>query len=128
MYKVLFACVENSCRSQMAEAFFNRYAEGAVARSAGSAPADRIDPKTAEVMGEIGIDISDARPAGFHRFRDERFDLVVTMGCRDVCPFSPGTGTVEWKVEDPKGKGVEKYREVRDMIRRKVKELLAEET
>lgn len=128
MKKVLFVCVHNSGRSQMAEAFFNRLAKGkAVAFSAGTQPASHIDPTVAEVMGEIGIDISTQRPNMLTAEMVDDADKVVTMGCsvEKVCPaaFVP---TEDWQLEDPEGKTIEEVRQIRDEIEAKVKELVEE--
>ncbi len=128
MKKVLFVCVHNSGRSQMAEAFFNYYAEGkAVAISAGTEPAMAIDPKVVEVMREVGIDISSKVPKRLTSEMLDSVDRVVTMGCgvEGVCPASL-VGTEDWGLEDPSGRPVEKIREIRDEIERKVKGLLGE--
>lgn len=125
--KVLFACVENACRSQMAEAFFNRMSKKAVAISAGTRPAPHVNPLAVIVMNEVGIDISKAKPKMLTLEMIESADRVITMGCAvgDVCP---GTivKTEDWGIEDPAGKSIEKFREVRDIILRKVERLVAE--
>lgn len=123
MKKVLFVCIENACRSQMAEAFFNKYAKGARAYSAGSKPAKEIDPKTVEVMKEKGMDLAGKAPTGFQPHLSRGFDIIVTMGCKDSCPITPKEKTIDWEIENPKGKPVEKYREVQGIIERKVAEL-----
>ncbi len=120
---VLFVCIENSCRSQMAEAFFNKYAKGSRAYSAGSKPAKEIDPKTVEVMKEKGIDLAGKKPTGFQQHLSRGFDLIVTMGCKDSCPITPKEKTIDWEIENPRGKPMEKYREVRGIIEKKVMEL-----
>ena len=125
--KVLFVCVENSCRSQMAEAWFNalamKAAMKAAASSAGTKPADDIDPLAVKVMEEVGISMKNQKPKALTPEMVKEFDLIVTMGCIDSCPYSPGK-TIEWNIEDPKGKGIEKYREVRDTIKREVENLI----
>ena len=122
--KVLFVCVENSCRSQMAEAWFNKLAKGkAMASSAGTKPAKEVDPLAVKVMEEVGISMKNQKPKVLTPEMVKKFDLIVTMGCIDACPYSPGK-TMEWNIEDPKGKGIEKYREVRDVIRREVEKLI----
>jgi len=125
--KILFVCVENACRSQMAEGFFNALARGkAAAKSAGNKPAKRVDPSAVKVMRESGIDISEQKPKMITGEMVLEADKVVLMGCgRDVCPIVPRE-VVDWQIEDPFGKGIEKFREVRDTIRRRVKELLSE--
>ncbi len=121
--KVLFVCIENSCRSQMAEAWFNALARKAVASSAGTKPAKEIDPLAIKVMEEVGISMKNQKPKALTPEMVKEFDLIVTMGCIDACPYSPGK-TIEWDVEDPKGKGIEKYRKMRDVIRREVEKLI----
>jgi len=126
MKTVLFVCVGNSGRSQMAEAFFNRAAGGkARAISAGTKPASAVDPKTIEVMREVGIDISGAKPKALTMEMLEQADRVVTMGCgvEGVCPAS-FVETEDWQLEDPKGKPLEEVRRIRDEIRAKVMKLL----
>lgn len=124
MIKILFACVGNSCRSQMAEGFCRALGEGVVCASAGSNPEREVSPEAVAVMKEIGIDISAARPKGFSSHLDLRFDYLVTMGCEVECPFIPGVKRVEWTIPDPKGKGIEEFRQVRELIKTKVTELL----
>jgi len=123
--KVLFVCVENARRSQMAEGLLNKLAKGrAVAVSAGDRPASKVDPKAIEVMKEIGIDITKQRPKPLTAKIVEEADVVITMGCgADVCPVIPKK-VKEWKIEDPAGKSIEKFREVRNEIRERVKKLV----
>ncbi len=123
MKNVLFVCVENSCRSQMAEAIFNSMAGGG-AESAGINPADEVDRIAIEVMKEIGIDISRKKPRMLNSNMNEKFDVIVTMGCIDGCPVTPREKTIEWNIEDPKGKSIEEYRKARDVIKQKVKKLI----
>ena len=123
MKNVLFVCVENSCRSQMAESFFNSMA-GDGAESAGISPAEEVDKGAIEVMKEIGIDISGKKPKALVPEMNEKFDLIVTMGCIDGCPVTPREKTIEWNIEDPKGKSIEEYRKARDMIKQKIKKLV----
>ena len=126
MKTVLFVCVGNSGRSQMAEAFFNQ-AAGSKARaiSAGTKPAGAVDPRTIEVMREVGIDISAARPKALTMEMLDQADRVVTMGCgtEGVCPAS-FVETEDWQLEDPKGKSLEEVRRIRDEIKTRVKRLL----
>ncbi len=124
--RVLFACVGNSCRSQMAEAFCRRMGRDVECASAGSAPEKEVSREAIAVMAEVGIDISDARPKGFNDLADLRFDYLVTMGCEVACPFLPGARHIRWEIPDPKGKGMDEFRRVREMIREKVRELLAD--
>lgn len=123
--KVLFVCVENACRSQMAEAFFNKMFRTAKASSAGTKPAKAVDPMAVEVMKEVGIDMSDARPKLLTLEMFEEADKVITMGCAvgDVCP-GVMVEAEDWGIEDPSGKSIEKFREVRDLVEGKVKDLL----
>ena len=125
MKKILFACVHNSGRSQMAEAFFNSLAEGkAIATSAGTRPAAHVDSNVAQAMREIGIDITQQRPKPLTFEMVESADRVITMGCgvEEVCPasFIP---TEDWELEDPEGKPLEKVRQIRDEIKTRVEEL-----
>ena len=125
--KVLFVCVENAGRSQMAEAFAKKHgADHFVASSAGNKPAEKVNPTVVEVMKEKGIDISANKPKliTFQMANDS--DLIVTMGCNDqgICPGPFFKPTIDWKLEDPKGKPIERVREIRDQIERQVQELL----
>ncbi len=129
MKKVLFVCVENAGRSQMAEAFARAYGKDVfMASSAGNRPADKVNPVVVEVMMEKGIDISENKPKliSFQMANDS--DLIVTMGCNDqgICPGPFFKPTIDWKLEDPKGKPIVKVREIRDEIERRVQKLLAE--
>ena len=126
MRTVLFVCVGNSGRSQMAEAFFNQAAGGkARAISAGTKPAAAVDPRTVEVMREVGIDMSTAKPKALTMEMLDQADRVVTMGCgvEGVCPAS-FVETEDWQLEDPKGKPIEDVRRIRDEIRTRVLRLL----
>lgn len=122
---ILFVCVENAHRSQMAEAFLSKSANGhAVAASAGERPALKVDPKAIEVMKEIGIDTGKQRPKSLTMNMVEEADVVVTMDCgADVCPIVPKM-VEEWKIEDPAGKFIEKFRYVRDELRKKAENLV----
>ena len=123
--RVLFVCVENSCRSQMAEAFANFYGAKVVeGYSAGSNPSGKVNPDAARVMQEENFDISGQRSKGFRDLPVKDFDYIVTMGCEDVCPFVPGKKHIEWDIEDPKGKSLYFFRQVREKIRGKVKSLI----
>ena len=126
MKKVLFVCVENAGRSQMAEAFANKYAKGKfIAFSAGNKPAERVNPVVVEVMKEKDIDISMNRPKLLTYQMTQEADLIVTMGCNDqgICPGPFFKPTIDWSLEDPKGKPIEKVREIRDDIERRVQKL-----
>jgi arsenate reductase len=127
MARVLFVCLHNAGRSQMSKALFERAAEGRhEAESAGTTPAERVHPEVLEVMSELGIDLSGARPQRLTREQAERADLVVTMGCGDECPYVPGTRYIDWDLPDPKGRPLEEVRATRDEIARRVRELVAE--
>ena len=126
MTGVLFVCVRNAGRSQMAEALFERAAGGRhEARSAGSDPGDRVHPEVVEVMQELGVDLSDRRPRTLGRADAEWADVVVTMGCGDACPVVPGTRYVDWELRDPAGLPIDDVRAVRDEIGIRVSELVA---
>jgi protein-tyrosine-phosphatase len=124
---VLFACVHNAGRSQMALGWFEHLANGsAIAFSGGSAPADSVNPSAVAVMREAGIDISTQTPKRWTDELIERVDVVVTMGCGDECPYFPGTRYEDWAVPDPAGLAVEEVRPIRDEIERRVRALLEE--
>jgi arsenate reductase len=126
MVKVLFICVHNAGRSQMSEAFFNRFAEGRhLGKSAGSKPTDQVNPIVVEVMKEVGIDISDWKPKKLNSDLALTADLAVTMGCGDECPVLVGE-VRDWKIEDPQGQPIYKVREIRDQIEKMVKALVKE--
>ena len=127
MAHVLFVCLHNAGRSQMSQALFERAADGRhTAASAGTTPAERVHPEVAEVMRELGIDLTDHRPQLLTRELAGQADVVVTMGCGDECPFIPGKRYLDWELEDPKGRPVGEVRATRDEIARRVKELLAD--
>lgn len=124
---VLFVCVHNAGRSQMAAAFLHHLASGAIeVRSAGSEPADQVNPAAVEAMAELGIDIAAEQPTLLTDDAVRTSDVVVTMGCGDTCPYYPGQRREDWVLEDPAGKGVEAVRPIRDEIRRRVEALVAE--
>jgi protein-tyrosine-phosphatase len=126
---VLFLCVHNAGRSQMAAALLDRYAGGrVVTRSAGTAPADEINPTVVQAMAEIGIDLAarGATPKGLTEAAVRASDVVVTMGCGDACPFYPGTRYVDWELDDPAGQPIETVRRIRDEIDGHVRALVAE--
>ena len=124
---VLFVCVHNAGRSQMAAGFLSALAGDAIeVRSAGSAPADAVNPAAVEAMAEVGIDIADQNPKILTSEAVEASDVVITMGCGDTCPFFPGKSYRDWVLEDPAGKGVEAVRPIRDQIRARVEDLIAE--
>lgn len=129
MKRVLFVCVENAGRSQMAEAFANHYGKGKlVALSAGIMLAERVNPVVVEVMKEKGIDISMNKPKLLTTKTIEETDQIITMGCsaKKICPAPLLKNVIDWELEDPKGKSIEKVREIRDKIEKKVLELTAE--
>jgi arsenate reductase len=124
---VLFACVENAGRSQMAAAFFNALADPSAARalSAGTDPAERVHPAVAQVMRELGLELGDARPRHLTRDLVARADVLITMGCGAACPVVPGVPHEDWPLPDPKDEPVERVREIRDQIRARVEALIA---
>ena len=127
MPEVLFVCVHNAGRSQMAAALLDSRAQGKVhVRSAGSEPADRINPAVVEAMREIGLDLSKEFPKPLANEFVREADVVVTMGCGDACPIYPGKRYLDWELPDPAGKSVEEIREIRDEIGRRVTALLNE--
>ena len=123
--KVIFVCVENSNRSQMAEAFARIHGAGKVeAYSAGSRPSGRVNPKAVEAMREVGYDLTTHSSKGLDEFNGQEFDAAVTMGCGDECPLVVARRRLEWQIPDPKEMPPERFREVRGLIEAKVKELL----
>ena len=124
---VLFVCVHNAGRSQMAAGFLTALAGDAVeVRSAGSAPADAVNPAAVAAMAEVGIDISTQSPKILTGDAVEASDVVITMGCGDTCPFFPGKSYRDWVLDDPAGKGLDAVRPIRDQIRTRVEALIAE--
>jgi arsenate reductase len=124
---VLFVCIQNAGRSQMARALFERSANGRhFARSAGSRPADRVHREVVDVMRELDIDLTDRTPHRLDRADIEWADVVVTMGCDDECPYIPGTRYIDWELTDPAGQPVSVVRDVRDEIDRRVAALVDE--
>ena len=122
---VLFVCVHNAGRSQMAAAFLTHLAGHKVeVRSAGSAPADSINPAVVEALKEVGIDISHEQPKVLTTSAVEQSDVVITMGCGDACPFFPGKRYLDWVLADPAGQGVADVRPIREQIRKLVEELI----
>ncbi len=123
MKRVLFVCLQNAGRSQIAEALFSRAADGRFeARSAGTAPAGRVHPEVAELMPGL----ADRIPHRLEQADAEWADVVVTMGCGDACPYIPGTRYVDWDLPDPAGKGIDEVRKIRDEIGRRVEALVRE--
>ena len=122
---LLFVCVENSNRSQMAEAFARMHGAGRVnAFSAGSRPSGRINPKAIAAMGELGYDLSSHSSKGLAEFNGKEIDAAITMGCGDECPLVLAKNRVDWKIPDPRDMTPDEFRAVRDLIESKVKELL----
>lgn len=128
MKNILFVCSENSARSQMAEAFFNRLNRNPdyAGLSAGLKAADSIKPLAVEVMKEEGIDISKQKPKNLTFEMIERAERIITMGCVKTCPAAPPEKTVDWKLDDPAGKPIDEYRKVRDDIKSRIIGLIAE--
>lgn len=129
MLKVIFACVHNAGRSQMAAAFFNQLADPkkAHALSAGTEPGDRVHPEVQAAMHQIGIDLSDAKPTKLTHELAKGADLLITMGCGDKCPYVPGLRLEDWPLRDPKGLAPEEVMKIRDEVKRRVTELITRE-
>jgi arsenate reductase len=125
--EVLFVCVHNAGRSQMAAALLEHHAGGRVrVRSAGTTPSDEIHPNVVEAMAERGLDVSTARPKGLREDEAREADVVITMGCGDACPVVSGTRYLDWDLPDPAGKPIAEVRPIRDDIERRVLDLLRE--
>jgi arsenate reductase (thioredoxin) len=126
MDTVLFACVHNAGRSQMAAAWFNKICDGTKARaiSAGTQPGERVHPEVLQVMGEEGIDLAGVKPQFLSAELAQQATLLVTMGCGDACPYVPGLKKMDWPLTDPKGQSTELVRKIRDEIRVRVTELV----
>ena len=129
MLNVIFACVHNAGRSQMAAAFFNRLADPMKARavSAGTDPGEHIHPEVQAVMQEINIDLSHARPQKLTEGAARQADLLITMGCGDQCPYVPGLRRDDWPLRDPKGLPADEVRAIRDEVKRHVQQLIERE-
>lgn len=129
MKKVIFACVHNAGRSQMSAAFFNHLADPkkALAISAGTHPAERVHPEVIEAMREFGIDLAGAKPQKLDHALAQDADLLVTMGCGDECPYVPGLKRDDWPLQDPKGQSADRVMQIRDEIRARVINLIAQE-
>ena len=124
---VLFVCVHNAGRSQMAAGYLRHLGEGRIeVLSAGSAPADSINPVAVAAMAEEGIDIASEQPKVLTTDAVKASDVVVTMGCGDTCPFYPGKRYEDWVLDDPAGQGIDAVRPIRDQIRRRIEALIAE--
>jgi protein-tyrosine-phosphatase len=127
--EVLFVCIHNAGRSQMAAALLDHYAQGRVrVRSAGSEPATTINPAVIEVLAEIGLDVTKEFPKPLTDDATRAADVIITMGCGDACPFYPGTRYLDWQVDDPAGQSTDVVRRIRDDIDNRVRALLAELT
>ena len=129
MKTILFACVHNAGRSQMASAFFNEMANRAIvtAVSAGTRPAEQVHPVVVTAMKEVGLDLSEVRPQLFSADMAKDAELLVTMGCEEECPVLPGVRREDWQISDPAGQTVERVREIREEIRDRVQKLLTKE-
>lgn len=129
MRTYIFACIHNAGRSQMSAAFFNQFANPSKARgiSAGTQPADHVHPIVVDVMREVGIDLSQAKPQKLTAELAQGAEMLVTMGCGDECPYVPGLRRDDWPLPDPKGQGIETVRQTREEIRQRVLQLLAQE-
>ena len=127
MNTVLFACIHNAGRSQMAAALFNLHADSSRARaiSAGTQPGDRVHPEVLLAMKELGVDLSDVKPQKLTDELASSAQLLVTMGCGEACPYVPGLERDDWPLEDPKGQSIERVREIREEVARRVLELLS---
>ncbi|GGL43182.1 arsenate reductase ArsC [Planomonospora parontospora] len=124
---VLFVCVHNAGRSQMAAGWLAHLAQGRIeVRSAGSAPAETINPVAVQAMAEAGVDITAGKPKALTTGAVQDSDVVITMGCGDACPFFPGKRYEDWKLDDPAGQGIEAVRPIRDEIRARIEKLIAE--
>jgi protein-tyrosine-phosphatase len=127
--EVLFVCVHNAGRSQMAAALLDHHAAGRVrVKSAGSAPANTINPAVVQAMSEVGLDVSKEFPKPLTDEGVRAADVIITMGCGDACPFYPGKRYLDWELDDPAEKAVDDVRPIRDEIDRRVRALLAELT
>lgn len=125
--RILFACVGNSARSQIAEGFLKKYCTSVQVSSAGTSPASRISEKAVKVMSEKGIDISRQTPKAIDSNEIKAADLIITMGCgAGACPIAPPEKVREWKIDDPYDKSIDEFREIRDEIEDRVRELLNE--
>jgi len=129
MLKVIFACVHNAGRSQMAAAFFNQLADPTKAQaiSAVTEPGGRVHPEVLTVMQEVGIDLSNANPQKLTEEIAKGAQLLITMGCGDKCPYVPGLRRDDWPLQDPRGRPVEQVRKIREEVRQKVQNLLKSE-
>jgi len=129
MRTFVFACIHNAGRSQMSAAFFNQLADSRLARaiSAGTQPADEVHPIVAEVMREVGIDLSTAKPQKLTEELAQSAEMLITMGCGDECPYVPGLRRLDWPLPDPKGRPIEDVRAIRDEVRLRAADLVKAE-
>jgi protein-tyrosine-phosphatase len=129
MRTFIFACVHNAGRSQMSAAFFNQFTNPELAHgiSAGTHPAEHVHPVVVDAMREVGIDLSHAKPQKLTAELAESAEMLVTMGCGDECPYVPGLRRDDWPLPDPKGQGIDSVRRTRDVIKRRVMQLLEQE-
>lgn len=129
MKKIIFACVHNAGRSQMAAAWFNQLADPELAHavSAGTQPGERVHPEVVEAMREVGVDFAGIKPQRLTDALAHDATLLITMGCGDECPVVPGAKRDDWPLEDPKGKPIERVREIRDDVKSRVTKLVADE-
>ena len=129
MLTVIFACVQNAGRSQMAAAFFNQLADSARARalSAGTEPGESVHPEVLVVMREVGIDLSDAKPQRLTEELARGAQLLITMGCGDKCPYVPGLRRDDWPLKNPRGLPIEEVRAIRDEVKRRIETLVDQE-
>ncbi len=127
--KIVFICVENAGRSQMAQGFAEAFGKGKLdVYSAGSRPSSHINPLAIEVMKEKGIDLSGRRPKGLNDLPSVEMDYLITMGCEETCPAIPAKEIIEWQIPDPRGKPIEEVRKIRDLLENKVRTLLEQAT
>jgi arsenate reductase len=125
--KVLFVCIENACRSQMAEALARKYYPDIIEPfSAGSKPAQKVNDFAKEALSDLGIDVSNSIPKGFEDLKEDKFDYVITMGCKDVCPFVPAAKQINWQIEDPSGENLIYFMKIRDQIKFNIDKLAEE--
>lgn len=122
--KVIFACVHNAGRSQMAAAFYNALTKSSEGISAGTQPGERVHPEVVSVMKEIGIDLSDVKPQLLTDDLAGKAEMLITMGCGEACPYVPGLKREDWPLTDPKGKPLDEVRKIRDEIQAKVEALI----
>jgi arsenate reductase (thioredoxin) len=125
MKRIVFVCVENSCRSQLAEAFARLHAKDKLEiYSAGSKPSGKVNPKAIETMKELGYDLQDHQSKSLKDIPDVEYDAAITMGCGDECPFLKAKQRMDWKIPDPKHMDADQFREIRNLIEGKVKDLI----